>query len=68
MVYRFLEKEESPKPTIAMDYSFGRKAGKSLVRNSPMLRTMRTKFMITRIRVHRTRWIESFHAAGADCT
>ncbi|XP_012253953.2 cytoplasmic dynein 2 light intermediate chain 1 [Athalia rosae] len=33
MVYRFLEKEESPKPTIAMDYSFGRKAGKSLVKD-----------------------------------
>lgn len=31
MVYRFLEKEETPKPTLAMDYSFGRKAGKSLV-------------------------------------
>ena len=31
MVYRFLEKEEIPKPTIALDYSFGRKAGKSLV-------------------------------------
>ncbi|KAG7204996.1 hypothetical protein KM043_005381 [Ampulex compressa] len=33
MVYRFLEKEETPKPTIALDYSFGRKAGKSLVKN-----------------------------------
>ncbi|XP_046587099.1 cytoplasmic dynein 2 light intermediate chain 1 isoform X1 [Neodiprion lecontei] len=33
MVYRFLEKEESPKATIAMDYSFGRKAGKSLVKD-----------------------------------
>ncbi|XP_076245255.1 cytoplasmic dynein 2 light intermediate chain 1 [Calliopsis andreniformis] len=33
MIYRFLEKDESPKPTIAMDYSFGRKAGKSLIKN-----------------------------------
>ncbi|XP_076181716.1 cytoplasmic dynein 2 light intermediate chain 1 [Ptiloglossa arizonensis] len=33
MVYRFLEKDETPKPTIAIDYSFGRKAGKSLVKN-----------------------------------
>ncbi|KZC14619.1 Cytoplasmic dynein 2 light intermediate chain 1, partial [Dufourea novaeangliae] len=33
MTYRFLEKEETPKPTIAIDYSFGRKAGKSLVKN-----------------------------------
>ncbi|XP_014471078.1 PREDICTED: cytoplasmic dynein 2 light intermediate chain 1 isoform X2 [Dinoponera quadriceps] len=33
MVYRFLEKEERPKPTIAMDYSFGRKTVKSLVKN-----------------------------------
>ncbi|XP_076680679.1 cytoplasmic dynein 2 light intermediate chain 1 [Andrena cerasifolii] len=33
MVYRFLEKDESPKPTIAMDYSFGRKGGKSLIKN-----------------------------------
>ncbi|KAF7996327.1 hypothetical protein HCN44_001959 [Aphidius gifuensis] len=33
MAYRFLEKEEIPKPTIAMDYSFGRKAGKSLVKD-----------------------------------
>lgn len=31
MVYRFLEKDERPKPTIAMDYSFGRKTVKSLV-------------------------------------
>lgn len=31
MVYRFLEKDEKPKPTIAMDYSFGRKTVKSLV-------------------------------------
>ncbi|RLU25809.1 hypothetical protein DMN91_001969 [Ooceraea biroi] len=30
MVYRFLEKDEKPKPTIAMDYSFGRKTVKSL--------------------------------------
>ncbi|XP_035724834.1 cytoplasmic dynein 2 light intermediate chain 1-like isoform X1 [Vespa mandarinia] len=33
MVNRFLEKDEKPKPTIAMEYSFGRKAGKSLVKN-----------------------------------
>ncbi|XP_031829264.2 cytoplasmic dynein 2 light intermediate chain 1 isoform X1 [Nomia melanderi] len=33
MTYRFLEKEETPKPTIAIDYSFGRKAGKSLIKN-----------------------------------
>ncbi|XP_018058643.1 PREDICTED: cytoplasmic dynein 2 light intermediate chain 1 [Atta colombica] len=33
MVYRFLEKDERPKPTIAMDYSFGRKTVKSLVKN-----------------------------------
>lgn len=33
MIYRFLDKEETPKPTIAMDYSFGRKAGKSLVKD-----------------------------------
>ncbi|XP_053970991.1 cytoplasmic dynein 2 light intermediate chain 1 [Hylaeus volcanicus] len=33
MIFRFLEKDETPKPTIAMDYSFGRKAGKSLVKN-----------------------------------
>ncbi|EZA52630.1 Cytoplasmic dynein 2 light intermediate chain [Ooceraea biroi] len=33
MVYRFLEKDEKPKPTIAMDYSFGRKTVKSLVKN-----------------------------------
>ncbi|XP_011151896.1 cytoplasmic dynein 2 light intermediate chain 1 isoform X2 [Harpegnathos saltator] len=33
MVYRFLEKEERPKPTVAMDYSFGRKTAKSLVKN-----------------------------------
>ncbi|XP_076645818.1 cytoplasmic dynein 2 light intermediate chain 1 isoform X1 [Halictus rubicundus] len=33
MIYRFLEKEETPKPTIATDYSFGRKAGKSLIKN-----------------------------------
>ncbi|CAK9832875.1 Cytoplasmic dynein 2 light intermediate chain 1 [Anthophora retusa] len=33
MVHRFLEKDETPKPTIAMDYSFGRKAGKSLIKN-----------------------------------
>jgi len=31
MVYRFLEKDEKPKPTIAMDYSFGRKTVRSLV-------------------------------------
>ena len=31
MIHRFLEKDETPKPTIAIDYSFGRKAGKSLV-------------------------------------
>lgn len=31
MVYRFLRKEDTPKPTIAMDYSFGRKAGTSFV-------------------------------------
>lgn len=31
MIYRFLEKEDAPKPTIAMDYSYGRKAAKSLV-------------------------------------
>lgn len=31
MIYRFLEKDERPKPTIAMDYSFGRKTVKSLV-------------------------------------
>ncbi|KAI4500953.1 hypothetical protein M0802_004164 [Mischocyttarus mexicanus] len=30
MINRFLEKDEKPKPTIAMEYSFGRKAGKSL--------------------------------------
>lgn len=34
IVHRFLEKDETPKPTIAMDYSFGRKAGKSLVSSS----------------------------------
>ncbi|KAK2583102.1 hypothetical protein KPH14_009129 [Odynerus spinipes] len=33
MINRFLEKDEKPKPTIAMDYSFGRKAGKSLVKS-----------------------------------
>lgn len=33
MIYRFLEKEDSPKPTLAIDYSYGRKAGKSLVLN-----------------------------------
>ncbi|XP_078040768.1 cytoplasmic dynein 2 light intermediate chain 1 isoform X1 [Augochlora pura] len=33
MIYRFLEKEETPKPTITIDYSFGRKAGKSLIKN-----------------------------------
>nr|XP_050867107.1 cytoplasmic dynein 2 light intermediate chain 1 isoform X1 [Vespula vulgaris] len=33
MINRFLEKDEKPKPTIAMEYSFGRKAGKSLVKN-----------------------------------
>ncbi|XP_011309825.1 cytoplasmic dynein 2 light intermediate chain 1 [Fopius arisanus] len=33
MVYRFLEKDETAKPTIAMDYSYGRKAGKSLMRD-----------------------------------
>ncbi|XP_033216457.1 cytoplasmic dynein 2 light intermediate chain 1 isoform X2 [Belonocnema kinseyi] len=33
MVYRFLDKDETPKPTIAVDYSFGRKAGKSLVKD-----------------------------------
>ncbi|XP_063982762.1 cytoplasmic dynein 2 light intermediate chain 1 isoform X1 [Diachasmimorpha longicaudata] len=33
MIYRFLEKDETPKPTLAMDYSFGRKAGKSLMRD-----------------------------------
>ncbi|KAG9437244.1 cytoplasmic dynein 2 light intermediate chain 1 isoform X1 [Apis mellifera carnica] len=33
IVHRFLEKDEAPKPTIAMDYSFGRKAGKSLIKN-----------------------------------
>jgi dynein light intermediate chain 2 len=33
MMYRFLEKDERPKPTIAMDYSFGRKTVKSLVSN-----------------------------------
>ncbi|XP_076624286.1 cytoplasmic dynein 2 light intermediate chain 1 isoform X1 [Colletes latitarsis] len=34
MLYRFLEKDEAPKPTITMNYSFGRKAGKSLVKNT----------------------------------
>ncbi|KAK9303328.1 hypothetical protein QLX08_004927 [Tetragonisca angustula] len=33
MIHRFLEKDETPKPTIAIDYSFGRKAGKSLIKN-----------------------------------
>ncbi|XP_043787965.1 cytoplasmic dynein 2 light intermediate chain 1 isoform X4 [Apis laboriosa] len=33
IIHRFLEKDEAPKPTIAMDYSFGRKAGKSLIKN-----------------------------------
>ncbi|XP_076749506.1 cytoplasmic dynein 2 light intermediate chain 1 [Xylocopa sonorina] len=33
IIHRFLEKDDAPKPTIAMDYSFGRKAGKSLTRN-----------------------------------
>ena len=42
MVYRFLEKDETPKPTIAMDYSFGRKAGKSLV--SFNLKINKTKY------------------------
>lgn len=31
MVNKFLEKDDTPKPTIAMDYSFGRKVGKNLV-------------------------------------
>lgn len=31
MIYKFLEKDETPKPTTALDYSFGRKAGKNLV-------------------------------------
>lgn len=31
MLYRFLEKDEKAKPTVAMDYSFGRKTVKSLV-------------------------------------
>ncbi|XP_011500065.1 PREDICTED: cytoplasmic dynein 2 light intermediate chain 1 [Ceratosolen solmsi marchali] len=33
MVHRFLEREDSPKPTIVMDYYYGRKAGKSLVKD-----------------------------------
>ncbi|XP_017875869.1 cytoplasmic dynein 2 light intermediate chain 1 [Ceratina calcarata] len=33
IVHRFLEKDEPPKPTIAMDYSFGRKTGKSLTKS-----------------------------------
>lgn len=37
MIYRFLEKGESKKPTIAMDYSFGRMANKSLVKRKKLL-------------------------------
>ncbi|XP_051154726.1 cytoplasmic dynein 2 light intermediate chain 1 isoform X2 [Leptopilina boulardi] len=33
MIYRFLDKDDTPKSTIAMDYSFGRKAGKSLIKD-----------------------------------
>ncbi|KAJ8669830.1 hypothetical protein QAD02_001089 [Eretmocerus hayati] len=33
MIYRFLEKDDVPKPTLAMDYSYGRKAGKSLIKD-----------------------------------
>lgn len=33
MIYKFLEKDEVPKPTITLDYSFGRKANKNLVIN-----------------------------------
>ncbi|XP_014216248.1 cytoplasmic dynein 2 light intermediate chain 1 [Copidosoma floridanum] len=33
MIYRFLEKEDTPKATLAMDYSYGRKAGKSLIKD-----------------------------------
>lgn len=33
MIHRFLEKDDSPKPTLAVDYSYGRKAGKSLVKD-----------------------------------
>nr|XP_003705327.1 PREDICTED: cytoplasmic dynein 2 light intermediate chain 1 isoform X2 [Megachile rotundata] len=33
IVHRFLEKDETPKPTIAIDYSYGRKIGKSLIKN-----------------------------------
>ncbi|XP_014221235.1 cytoplasmic dynein 2 light intermediate chain 1 [Trichogramma pretiosum] len=33
MIYRFLEKEDTPKPTLAMDYAYGRKAGKNLVKD-----------------------------------
>ncbi|XP_053596009.1 cytoplasmic dynein 2 light intermediate chain 1, partial [Microplitis demolitor] len=33
MIYKFLEKDEVPKPTITLDYSFGRKANKNLSRD-----------------------------------
>ncbi|XP_066592267.1 cytoplasmic dynein 2 light intermediate chain 1 [Prorops nasuta] len=33
MIHRFLEKDDTPKPTIAIDYSFARKSGKSLAKN-----------------------------------
>ncbi|XP_058809481.1 cytoplasmic dynein 2 light intermediate chain 1 [Phymastichus coffea] len=33
MIHRFLEKDDAPKPTLAIDYSYGRKAGKSLVKD-----------------------------------
>ncbi|XP_023287859.1 cytoplasmic dynein 2 light intermediate chain 1 [Orussus abietinus] len=33
MICRFLEKDEPSKPTIAMDYSFGRKTGRSLIKD-----------------------------------
>ncbi|KAG8041450.1 hypothetical protein G9C98_002743 [Cotesia typhae] len=33
MIHKFLDKEEAAKPTIAVDYSFGRKANKNLSRD-----------------------------------
>lgn len=60
MVYRFLEKEERPKPTIAMDYSFGRKTVKSLVSDIRSSLIDRDIFIDNRVHVLAQRLTRNF--------
>ena len=48
LIHRFLEREEAAKPTLAMEYTFGRKTNQNLVkvRINPFLKEIKNILII----------------------